>query len=110
MGDAEGLEALGRAAGGEGLDGDGVAGVDGEDWRGFCGVVAPGYGGGGGEEGLGGCWALAGDGEECSGAQGGEAGWVGGHGFYISRRLVLPDGPTARGAATSWRVYLFLLR
>jgi uncharacterized membrane protein len=22
---------------------------------------------------------------------------------------VLPDGPTSRGAATSWRVYLFLL-
>ena len=52
FGYAEGLEALGRAAGGEGLDLDGVAGVDGEDGFGLCGVEAPGYGGGGGEEGL----------------------------------------------------------
>ncbi len=48
VGDAEGLEALGGAAGGEGLDGDGVAGVDGEDGSGFGGVEAPGYGGGSG--------------------------------------------------------------
>ena len=48
FGYAEGLEALGRAAGGEGLDGDSVAGFDGEDGFGVGGVVAPGYGGGGG--------------------------------------------------------------
>ena len=52
FGDAEGFEALGWAAGGEGLDGDGVAGFDGEDGFGAGGVVAPGYGGGSGEEGL----------------------------------------------------------
>ena len=51
-GDAEGFEALGRAAGGEGLDGDGVAGVDGEGRRGFGGVETPCDGGGGGQEGL----------------------------------------------------------
>jgi hypothetical protein len=27
----------------------------------------------------------------------------------VFRNLVLPDGPTARGAATSWRVYLVSL-
>jgi hypothetical protein len=26
----------------------------------------------------------------------------------LFRRYVLPDGPTARGAATSWRVYLLV--
>jgi hypothetical protein len=51
--DAEGLEALGWAAGGEGLHDDGVAGVDGEGGFGAGGVVSPGYGGGRGEEGLG---------------------------------------------------------
>ena len=50
--DAEGFEALGGAAGGERLDGDGVAGVDGQDWLCLGGVVAPGHGGGGGEQGL----------------------------------------------------------
>jgi hypothetical protein len=50
--DAEGFEALGRAAGGEGLDGDGVAGVDSEGGRGFGGVETPGDGGGSGQEGL----------------------------------------------------------
>ena len=50
--DAEGLEALGWAAGGEGLDDDRVSGVDGEDGFGAGGVVSPGYGGWGGEEGL----------------------------------------------------------
>ncbi len=58
--DAEGLEALGWAAGGEGLHDDGVAGVDGEGWFGAGGVVSPGYGGGRGEEGLG---LLGGGGE-----------------------------------------------
>ena len=53
FGYAEGLEAVGWAAGGEGLHDDGVAGVDGEGGFGAGGVVAPGYGGGGGEEGLG---------------------------------------------------------
>ncbi len=48
VGYAEGLEALGGATGGEGLDGDGVSGVDGEDRGGFGGVEAPGYGGGSG--------------------------------------------------------------
>ena len=51
-GDAEGFEALGGAAGGEGLDGDGVAGVDSEGGRGFGVVEAPGYGGGSGQEGV----------------------------------------------------------
>jgi len=41
-----GLEALGWAAGGEGLDGYDVAGFDGEDGFGVGGVVTPGYGGG----------------------------------------------------------------
>ena len=72
VGDAEGLEALGWAAGGEGLDFDGVAGVDGEDGFGLRGVVAPGDGGGRGEEGLGGLLGeRGGDGEECSGAESG---------------------------------------
>ena len=52
FGYSEGLEALGRAAGGEGLDFYGVAGVNGEDGFGLCGVVAPCHGGGSGEEGL----------------------------------------------------------
>jgi len=52
--DAFGLEALRGAAGGGGLHDDRVAGVDGEDWLGVRGVVAPGYGGGGGQEGVGG--------------------------------------------------------
>ena len=52
FGYAEGLEALGCSTGGEGLNFDGVAGVDGEDGFGLRGVEAPGYGGGGGEEGL----------------------------------------------------------
>ena len=67
FGYAEGLEALGWAAGGEGLDGDGVAGFDREDGFGSGGVVAPGYGGGGGEEGL--CGLLGdcgGNGEEAA--------------------------------------------
>ncbi len=51
-GDAKGFEPLRRAAGGEGLDGDGVAGVDGEGGSGFGGVEAPGDGGGSGQEGL----------------------------------------------------------
>ena len=64
------LEAVGWAAGGEGLHDDGVAGVDGEGGFGAGGVVAPGYGGGRGEEGLG---LLGGRGEgrdaeeDCSG-------------------------------------------
>jgi len=49
--DAEGLQAISRPAGGEGLHGDGVAGVDGEHRLRGSGVVAPGYGGGGGFEG-----------------------------------------------------------
>ncbi len=49
-----GLEALGGAAGGGGLDDDGVAGMDREDGLGVRGVVAPGYRRGGGEEGVGG--------------------------------------------------------
>ncbi len=53
FGYAEGLEALRRSAGREGLDFYGVAGVNGEDGFGLRGVEAPGYGGGGGEEGLG---------------------------------------------------------
>ena len=53
LGYAEGFEAVGWAAGGKGLDDDGVAGVDGEDGFGAGGVVAPGYGGGRGEESLG---------------------------------------------------------
>jgi hypothetical protein len=86
FGDAEGLETLGWAAGREGLDGDGVAGLDGEDRFGTCGVVAPGYGGGCGQEGLGGLLgACGGKGEKGSGAESGEAGKVGGHGFYISQ-------------------------
>ncbi len=52
FGYAEGLESLGCAAGGEGLDFYGVAGVDGKDGFGLRGVEAPRYGGGGGEEGL----------------------------------------------------------
>ena len=51
-GDAEGLEALGWAAGGEGLDGDGVAGFDGESRFGACGIEAPGYRRGRGEKSL----------------------------------------------------------
>ncbi len=53
-GDAFGEEALGWAAGGGGLQDDGVAGVDGEGGLGVGRVVAPGDGGGRGEEGLGG--------------------------------------------------------
>jgi hypothetical protein len=72
VGDAQGFEVLGRAAGGESLDFDGVAGFDGEDGLGLGGVKTPGDGGGGGEEGLGsllggGC----GDSEESSGTEGG---------------------------------------
>jgi len=52
FGDAEGFETFRRAAGGEGLDGDGVTGVNGEDGFGLRGVEAPGDRGGGGEEGL----------------------------------------------------------
>ena len=48
-----GLEALGRPAGGGGLDGEGFAGVDGEDGFGAEVVEAPGYGCWRGEEGLG---------------------------------------------------------
>lgn len=87
FGDAEGLEALGWAAGGEGLDRDSVAGLDGEDWFGACGVVAPGYSGGRGQEGLGRFLReCGGNGEKSSGTQGGCAGEDGGHGFYISQR------------------------
>ena len=39
-GDAEGFEARAGAAGGEGLDGDGVAGLDGENGLRSCGVIA----------------------------------------------------------------------
>ena len=83
-GDAERFEAGAGAAGGEGLDGDGVAGLDGENGFRACGVIAPGYRRGSGEEGLrgllggllgGGC----GDGEESSGAESGCAGEDGGH-------------------------------
>ena len=49
FGNAEGFEALGWAAGGEGLDGDGVAGFDGEDGFSASGIIAPGNGGWGGE-------------------------------------------------------------
>ncbi len=69
-GDASGFEAVGRAAGGEGLDDDGVAGVDVEDGFGLGPVVSPGYCGGGGKEGVG----LLRDGEwrdESGGAEGG---------------------------------------
>ena len=62
------------------MDGDGVAGLDGEDGFSAGGVVAPGYGGGSGEESLGGL--LGGgcrDSEESSGAEGGCEGEVGGH-------------------------------
>jgi len=102
FGDAEGLEALGGAAGGEGLDGDGVAGVNGEDGSGLGGVEAPGDRGGCGEESLVllrllGCGR---DGEECSDAQGGKAGWVGGHGFYISRSYL--RGCPAGRAHCAW--------
>ena len=70
FGDAEGLEALGRAAGGEGLDGNGVAGFNGENGFGTGGVVAPGYCRGGGEEGLGGLLRPGRAGrEKCSGAE-----------------------------------------
>jgi len=56
-GDADGFEALARSAGREGLDGDGVAGVDGEDGLCFGGVGAPDDCSGAGEEGL---WRLLG--------------------------------------------------
>jgi len=52
VGDAFGFEAGARAAGGEGLHDNGVAGMDGEDRFGVEVVVAPGDGGGRGEEGL----------------------------------------------------------
>ena len=69
-GDASGLEAVRRAAGGEGLDDDGVAGVDVEDGFGLGPIVSPGYGGGRGKE----CVGLlrGGEGrEESGGAEGG---------------------------------------
>ncbi len=78
--DAEGFEALGWAAGGQGLDGDDVAGVDGEDGLGFGGVVTPGYGGWGGEEGL---LGVGGGGEE----QKREKESAGGHSHFYSMRL-----------------------
>jgi hypothetical protein len=84
--DAEGLQALAWAAGGEGLDLDRVSGLDGENR--FClrGVEAPGDRGRGGQEGLCGLLGVAcGDGEQCSDAEGGCAGEVGGHGLlYIT--------------------------
>ncbi len=49
--DAFSDHALGRAAGGEGLNGDGVTGVHGEDGFALAAVVAPGDGGGRGEQG-----------------------------------------------------------
>ena len=49
---AFGFEAGARAAGGEGLHDNGVAGMDGEDRFGVEVVVAPGDGGGRGEESL----------------------------------------------------------
>jgi hypothetical protein len=52
-GDAAGDEILGVAAGGEGLDGDGVAGVDGEGGFEGAAVGSPDDGVGGGEEGFG---------------------------------------------------------
>jgi hypothetical protein len=71
-GDAERLEPLWRAAGGEGLDCDGVTGFDGQDGFGLCGIEAPGDGGGSSEEGLGGLLGgRCGNSEECSGAEGG---------------------------------------
>ena len=82
-GDPAGFEARGLAAGGEGLDGDSVAGVDGEDGFRLGPVVSPGYGGGRGEEGVG----LLGEGErreEGGGADGGRAEECGGHDFLYS--------------------------
>jgi hypothetical protein len=99
FGDAEGFEALGGAAGGEGLDFDGVAGLDGEDWLGAGGIVSPGYGGGSGEESL--CGLLRecrGEGEDDSGAEGGCAGEVGGHGL-----LYITEVREKRGMADSVR-------
>ncbi len=83
--DADLFEVLRWAAGGEGLDGDGVAGVDGENGGGFRGVEPPGDGFGGGEEGLG----LLGKGsrrdEEGDDAEGGWEAWVAGHGSGIAQ-------------------------
>jgi hypothetical protein len=81
FGDAESFEALGWAAGGEGLDGDGVAGFDGEDGFGSGGVVTPGYSGGGGEEGLRRLSVGERSGEGDRGTEGGVTQDAGEHGF-----------------------------
>jgi hypothetical protein len=84
--DAERFQALAWAAGGEGLDLDGVSGFDGQDRFRLRGVEAPGDGGRGGEEGLCGLLGVGcGDGEQCSDAEGCRAGEVGEHGLlYIT--------------------------
>src|ERR1700679_3262669 len=86
FGYAEGLEALGCSACGEGLDLDGVARFDGEGRLCLRGVKAPGDCGGRREEGL--CGLLGAcsmDGKKCSDAKGYCVGELGGHGFYISQ-------------------------
>jgi hypothetical protein len=95
--DAEGLETLAGAAGGESLNPNSVTGFHGQDW--FClrRVEAPGHGGRRGEEGLGGLLGKsAGDDEQGSGAEGDFAGEVGGHGIvYITvvhAERATPDG------------------
>ncbi len=71
-GDAFGEEALGWAAGGGGLEDDGVAGVDGEGGFGVGGVESPGDGGRRCEKGL---WGLAGVlGDRCCGGSAEECG------------------------------------
>jgi hypothetical protein len=92
-GDAEGFEALAGAAGGEGLDFDGIAGFDGEGWLGLRGVEAPGDGGGRGEEGLRSSLGVrGGDSEESSGTEGGSAGRVEGHEVLYITKKGRPNG------------------